>query len=174
MKHNDNFYIFLFMFVFVIFIIISFEHLIVGLLLEFIWCSVGMFVIAAAEDGMEILGKKHEKKQQKKFEEQVIKEKSREIWEQTRYIENDIQKYNKLNETIPYNREEVRSCLAVSDLIEKLDKSETNQIKPVVQQYMNLYEEKQKALDKIEKVAFQYNQIGNTQAAEQLLSRIRR
>ena len=116
--------------------------------------------------------KERENQAMAKKERKELIRKTKEIRKTSGKIEKDIKRYHKLQEKYPYEEESLQKCTFMLDLLDKVDKGSSNNLKPELKKYAEIQTEKKQIRNNVERIANLYSGIGNEEAARALLDRL--
>ena len=108
----------------------------------------------------------------KRDEKKELNSKTKEIKKQNKNIDRDIARYKKLCRQSSCTNKKIKPCKQIVTLLEKMGDEGVNKIKKSLSPYQKCAEEKAEIESKVENIAQLYRDIGNTNAADELLSRL--
>lgn len=116
--------------------------------------------------------KEFKDKKNEKLRKKGIIRKSAEIKKQNKNIDRDIARYKKLCRQSSCTNKKIKPCKQIVTLLEKMGDEGVNKIKKSLSPYQKCAEEKAEIESKVENIAQLYRDIGNSNAADELLSRL--
>ena len=120
----------------------------------------------------QFLVNRFQKKMEFLREKKEYKEKNEAVYKEEKQLDNKIERYRIIQNSISCNEEEMRTYILVCGFLDQIDKSGTKSLGTELHKYVDLYKEKKQIQKDIEKVALKYIKIDNVQAAENLMKRI--